>query len=163
MKNYEGVATRFPKTKMSVASRPSSLAGAHRDAGDTNRPVFAGPPMLRGIDRPRKGKISKLPKNLIEGKFHLSGRRPHRRCGLREHHAHLGRRSSFHLFPARQIKRMKAAHRQQAGRAILPDDLRSARIFDRRLITNTTPRVIVTSIENVRICMTWMTRFTACS
>ncbi|MFZ0827618.1 MAG: ABC transporter permease [Verrucomicrobiia bacterium] len=98
-------------------------------AGDTNHPPMQDAPMLRGMDPLTEGKISDLPRDVVEGKFDLSGR------GVlvgRDFASHLGLVVGDHLsvYSIREIKKMKAAHDRKEDEVIMPDDYEVRGIFD---------------------------------
>jgi lipoprotein-releasing system permease protein len=104
--------------------------------------------MLRGIDPATEGKISRLPQDLVEGKFDLSGRglivgvdfASNLRLAVGDH---------LSIHSPREIKRMKAAHDKHEDEAILPDDYEVRGIFDAGYYEYNA-RVIVTSLDNAQ-------------
>jgi lipoprotein-releasing system permease protein len=116
--------------------------------GGPDRPALQDAPMLRGVDPATEGRVSRLPEDIISGKFDLSGR------GLivgADFASNLRLRVGDHLsiYSARQIKRMKAAHDAKRDEAILPDDYEVRGIFDAGYFEYNA-RVIVTSLENAQ-------------
>ena len=149
MKDYEGVANAISQNKNVRGVSPFVFGPVLIETqGDTNRPALQDAPMLRGIDPATEGKISKLPEDLIEGKFDLSGR------GLIvgvdfASNLHISVGDHLSIYSARQIKRMKAAHDAKQDEAVLPDDYEVRGIFDAGYYEYNA-RVIVTSIENAQ-------------
>ncbi len=116
--------------------------------GDTNRPAMQDAPMLRGVDPQTEGKISDLPRDIIEGKFDLSGR------GLivgRDFANNLRLTVGDHLsiYSVREIKKMKTAHDRKEDEVILPDDYEVRGIFDTGYY-EFDARVIVVSLDNAQ-------------
>jgi lipoprotein-releasing system permease protein len=116
--------------------------------GDTNRPALQDAPMLRGIDPQTEGKVSELPRDIIRGKFDLSGR------GLlvgkdfaNSLHLDIGDRLS--VYSIREIKKMKAAHDRKADEVIMPDDYEVRGIFNTGYY-EFDARVIAVSLENAQ-------------
>jgi lipoprotein-releasing system permease protein len=113
-----------------------------------DRPALQDAPMLRGVDPANESKVSKLPGEVIEGKFDLSGR------GLLvgvdfADNLHLRVGDTLSLYSARQIQKMKAAHDHHEEEAILPDDYEVRGIFDAGYFEYNA-RVIVTSLDNAQ-------------
>lgn len=116
--------------------------------GTTNHPAFQDAPMMRGVDPKTEGQISNLPKDIIAGKFDLSGR------GLIvgvDFADNLGLSVGDHLsiYSAREIKKMRDAHNRNEDEAILPDDYVVNGIFDAGYY-DYDAHVIVTSLENAQ-------------
>ena len=149
MKNYQAVADRVAANKNVRGVSPFVFGPVLVEtAGDTNRPSLQDAPMLRGIDPATEGRISRLPQEIVEGKFDLSGR------GLIvgvDFANNLGLRVGDHLsiYSAREIKKMKAAHDRKQDEAILPDDYEVRGIFDAGYYEYNA-RVVVASIDNAQ-------------
>ena len=149
MKNYQAVADRVAANKNVRGVSPFVFGPVLVEtAGDTNRPALQDAPMLRGIDPATESKISRLPQEIVEGKFDLSGR------GLIvgvDFANNLGLRVGDHLsiYSAREIKKMKAAHDRKQDEAILPDDYEVRGIFDAGYYEYNA-RVVVASIDNAQ-------------
>ncbi len=116
--------------------------------GDTNRPAMQDAPMLRGVDPQTEGKISNLPRNIVEGKFDLGGR------GLivgRDFANNLRLTVGDHLsiYSVREIKKMKVAHDRKEDEVIVPDDYEVRGIFDTGYY-EFDARVIVVSLDNAQ-------------
>ena len=149
MKNFQAVADRVIANKNVRGVSPFVFGPVLVEtAGDTNRPSLQDAPMLRGIDPATESKISKLPQEIVEGKFDLSGR------GLIigvDFANNLGLRVGDHLsiYSAREIKKMKAAHDRKQDEAILPDDYEVRGIFNAGYYEYNA-RVVVASIDNAQ-------------
>jgi lipoprotein-releasing system permease protein len=117
-------------------------------AGDTNHPSLQDAPMLRGSDPATESKVSKLPQQMVEGKFDLSGR------GLIvgvdfANNLRLSVGDHLSIYSAREIKKMKAAHDKHQDEAILPDDYEVRGIFQTGW-NDYDSRVVVASLENAQ-------------
>jgi lipoprotein-releasing system permease protein len=149
MKNYDAVAKAVAQNQNVCGVSPFVFGPVLVEtAGDANHPSLQDAPMLRGIDPATEGKISKLPQDLLEGKFDLSGR------GLIigvDFANNLGLHVGDHLsiYSVREIKKMKQAHDQKQEEGILPDDYEVRGIFDAGYYEYNA-RVIVTSVENAQ-------------
>jgi lipoprotein-releasing system permease protein len=149
MKNYQAVADRVAANKNVRGVSPFVFGPVLVEtSGDTNRPSLQDAPMLRGIDPATEGRISRLPQEIVEGKFDLSGR------GLIvgvDFANNLGLRVGDHLsiYSAREIKKMKAAHDRKQDEAILPDDYEVRGIFDAGYYEYNA-RMVVASIDNAQ-------------
>jgi lipoprotein-releasing system permease protein len=116
--------------------------------GDTNRPALQDAPMMRGIDPETESKTGNLSREIISGKFDLSGR------GLLvgiDFANNLQLRVGDHLslYSAREIKKMKTAHERKEDETILPDDYEVRGIFDTGYYEYNS-RVIITSLDNAQ-------------
>ncbi len=149
MKNYDAVAAEVSKNKNVRGVSPFVFGPVLVETeGDTNHPALQDAPMLRGIDPATEGKISRLPEDLISGKFDLSGRgliigvdfADNLRLSVGDH---------LSIYSAREIKKMKAARDKNQDEAILPDDYEVRGIFDAGYYEYNA-RVIVTSIQNAQ-------------
>lgn len=114
----------------------------------TNRAALQDAPMMRGADPRTEGKVSILPKDIVEGKFDLSGR------GLVvgvdfAYNLHLRVGDTLSLYSARQIKKMQAAREKHQEEAILPDDYEVRGIFDTGYYEYNA-RVIIASLDNAQ-------------
>ena len=149
MQNYRAVADKIAANKNVRGVSPFVLGPVLVETqGDTNRPALQDAPMLRGIDPATEGKVSNLPRDLVAGKFDLSGR------GLivgADFASNLQLRVGDHLsiYSAREIKKMKAAHDRKQDEAILPDDYEVRGIFDTGYYEYNA-RIIVASIDNAQ-------------
>jgi lipoprotein-releasing system permease protein len=116
--------------------------------GDTNRPALQDAPMMRGIDPETESKVSNLPRELIAGKFDLSG---HGLLVGVDFASNLRLQVGDHLslYSAREIKKMKAAHDRKEDETILPGDYEVRGIFDTGYYEYNA-RVIITSLENAQ-------------
>jgi len=149
MKNYSAVASAVARNPAVKGVSPFVFGPVLVEtAGDTNRPALQDAPMLRGIDPATEGKVSNLPKEIIAGKYDLSGR------GLLvgvdfANNLHLEIGDHLSIYSAREIKKMKAAHDAKQDEAILPDDYEVRGIFDAGYYEYNA-RVIVTSLDNAQ-------------
>ena len=149
MKNYAAVEKIILQNKNVRGVSPFVFGPVLVEtAGDTNHTSLQDAPMLRGIDPETEGKISNLPKDLVEGKFDLSGR------GLIvgvdfANNLRLSVGDHLSIYSAREIKKMKAAHDQKQDEAILPDDYEVRGIFDAGYYEYNA-RVVVTSLDNAQ-------------
>ena len=149
MKNYAAVEKVIAQNKNVRGVSPFVFGPVLVEtAGDTNHPSLQDAPMLRGIDPETEGKISRLPQDLVEGKFDLSGR------GLIvgvdfANNLRLSVGDHLSIYSAREIKKMKAAHDRKDDEAILPDDYEVRGIFDAGYYEYNA-RVIVTSLDNAQ-------------
>jgi lipoprotein-releasing system permease protein len=149
MKDYQAAADKIAANRNVRGVSPFVFGPVLVEtAGDTNRPAMQDAPMLRGIDPATEGKISDLPRDIVDGKFDLSGR------GLivgsdfaSNLRLSVGDRVS--IYSAREIKKMKAAHDKKEDEAILPDEYEVRGIFDAGYYEYNA-RVIVTSLENAQ-------------
>ena len=149
MKNYAAVEKVIAQNKNVRGVSPFVFGPVLVEtAGDTNHASLQDAPMLRGIDPETEGKISNLPKDLVEGKFDLSGRglivgvdfASNLRLAVGDH---------LSIYSAREIKKMKAAHDKKQDEAILPDDYEVRGIFDAGYYEYNA-RVVVTSLDNAQ-------------
>jgi len=149
MTNYESVANEIAQNKNVRGVSPFVFGPVLIETqGDSNHPALQDAPMLRGSDPATESKVSKLPEQMLEGKFDLSGR------GLIvgsdfANNLRLSVGDHLSIYSAREIKKMKAAHDRKEDEAILPDD------YDIRGIFHTgwndyDSRVIVASLENAQ-------------
>jgi lipoprotein-releasing system permease protein len=149
MKNYSAVAEIVAKNKNVRGVSPFVFGPVLVETeGDTNHPALQDAPMLRGSDPATEGSVSKLPEQIIYGKFDLSGR------GLVvgvDFANNMGLSVGDHLsiYSAREIKKMKAAHDNKQDEAILPDDYEVRGIFQTGW-NDYDFRVIVASLENAQ-------------
>ena len=147
--NYQAVADKIAANKNVRGVSPFVFGPVLVETqGDTNRPALQDAPMLRGIDPVTEGRVSSLPKDLIAGKFDLSGR------GLIvgvdfANNLHLQVGDHLSIYSARQIKKMKAAHDRKVDEAILPDDYEVRGIFDAGYYEYNA-RVVVTALDNAQ-------------
>jgi lipoprotein-releasing system permease protein len=149
MKNYAAVEKVIAQNKNVRGVSPFVFGPVLVEtAGDTNHASLQDAPMLRGIDPETEGKISRLPQDMVEGKFDLSGRglivgvdfASNLRLSVGDH---------LSIYSAREIKKMKAAHDRKDDEAILPDDYEVRGIFDAGYYEYNA-RVIVTSLDNAQ-------------
>jgi len=129
MANYAALADRIA-TNPNVRGVSPFVFGPVlvETAGDTNRPAMQDAPMLRGMDPQTEGKISELPRDVIEGKFDLGGR------GLLigwnfANNLRLVVGDHLSIYSIREIKKMKAAHDRKEDELIMPDDYEVRGIF----------------------------------
>ena len=149
MKNYRAVADVIASNKNVLGVSPF-VAGPVlvETQGDTNRPALFDAPMMRGIDPETESKVSNLPRELIAGKFDLSG---HGLLVGVDFASNLRLQVGDHLslYSAREIKKMKAAHDRKEDETILPGDYEVRGIFDTGYYEYNA-RVIITSLENAQ-------------
>ena len=149
MKNYRTVAAGLAANQRVQGVSPFVFGPVLVEtSGDTNRPALQDAPMLRGIDPVTEGRVSALPREIVAGKFDLSGR------GLLvgvDFASNLRLQVGDHLsiYSAREIKKMKSARDRKQDEAILPDDYEVRGIFDAGYYEYNS-RVIVASLENAQ-------------
>jgi lipoprotein-releasing system permease protein len=149
MKAYRAVAAEIAKNPKVHGVSPFVFGPVLVETeGTTNHPSLQDAPMLRGVDPKTEGEISNLPRDIISGKFDLSGR------GLVvgvDFADNLGLAVGDHLsiYSAREIKRMKDARNRKEDEAILPDDYEIRGIFDAGYYEYNA-RVIVSSLDNAQ-------------
>ncbi|MEI8289901.1 MAG: ABC transporter permease [Verrucomicrobiota bacterium] len=149
MKNYSKVAAAVARNPEVKGVSPFVFGPVLVEtAGDTNGPALFDAPMLRGIDPATEGKVSNLPKEIVAGKFDLSGR------GLivgvdfaNNLRLQVGDRLS--IYSASQIKKMKVAHDKKRDEAILPDEYEIRGVFDAGYYEYNS-RVVVASLDNAQ-------------
>ncbi|HTY86372.1 MAG TPA: ABC transporter permease [Candidatus Acidoferrum sp.] len=149
MKNYAAVADRLTANPDVRGVSPFVFGPVLVETeGDTNRPALQDAPMLRGVDPETEGRISNLPRNIIEGKFDLAGR------GLivgRDfaRNLHLAVGDHLSIYSIREIKKMKVAHERKEDEVINPDVYEVRGIFDTGYY-EFDARVIVVSLDNAQ-------------
>src|SRR5579864_4003962 len=75
MRDYQALADKIAANKKVLGVSPFVFGPVLVETqGDTNRPALQDAPMLRGIDPVTEGKVSNLPRDIVDGKFDLSGR-----------------------------------------------------------------------------------------
>ena len=149
MKNYQVVADKIVANKSVRGVSPFVFGPVLVETqGDTNRPSFFDAPMLRGIDPETEGRVSRLPQDIIAGKFDLSGRGMI--VGVEfANNLHLRVGDHLSIYSARQIKKMKAAHDRKEDEVVRPDDFEVRGIFDAGYYEYNA-RVVVTSLDNAQ-------------
>ena len=149
MKNYSAVAAAVARNSKVKGVSPFVFGPVLVEtAGDTNRPALQDAPMLRGIDPATEGRVSNLPKEIIAGKFDLSGRGLLVGVDLANNlRLQVGDRLS--IYSARQIKKMKVAHDKKQDEAILPDEYEVRGIFDAGYYEYNA-RVVITSLDSAQ-------------
>ena len=149
MKNYQVVADKIVANKNVRGVSPFVFGPVLVETqGDTNRPAMFDAPMLRGVDPATEGHVSRLPDDMIAGKFDLSGRGMIVGVDFASN-LHLQIGDHLSIYSARQIKKMKAAHDRKEDEAILPDDYEVRGIFDAGYYEYNA-RVVVTSLDNAQ-------------
>jgi lipoprotein-releasing system permease protein len=149
MKNYQVVADKIVANKNVRGVSPFVFGPVLVETqGDTNRPAMFDAPMLRGVDPATEGQVSRLPDDMIAGKFDLSGRGMIVGVDFASN-LHLQIGDHLSIYSARQIKKMKAAHDRKEDEAILPDDYEVRGIFDAGYYEYNA-RVVVTSLDNAQ-------------
>ena len=119
MKNYEAIAREISTNRNVRGVSPFVFGPVLVETeGTTNRPALQDAPMLRGLDPLTEGKISNLPKNIVEGQFDLSGRGVVVGADFAGN-LHLSVGDKLSIYSARQIKRMKEARDKEEARAVL--------------------------------------------
>jgi lipoprotein-releasing system permease protein len=116
--------------------------------GDTNRPALQDAPMLRGLDPQTESQVSELPRDIVAGKFDLSGR------GLLvgknfASNLHLAVGDHLSIYSIREIKKMKAAHDRKEDEVILADDYEVRGIFSTGFY-EFDARIVAVSLENAQ-------------
>jgi lipoprotein-releasing system permease protein len=116
--------------------------------GGTNRASLQDAPMLRGSDPATESKVSKLPEQIKDGKFDLSGR------GLvvgADFAFNLGLQvgDTISIYSAREIDKMRSAYERKEYETILPDDYEVRGIFQTGW-NEYDAHVIVASLENAQ-------------
>ena len=149
MKNYSAVAKIVSQNKNVRGVSPFVFGPVLVETtGDTNRASLFDAPMLRGSDPATEGSVSKLPEQMVDGKFDLSG---HGLVIGADFATNLRLSVGDHLtiYSASEIKKMKDAHDKKQDEAILPDDYEVRGIF----LTGWNEydsRVVVASLENAQ-------------
>ncbi len=149
MKDYAAVAKVVSQNKNVRGVSPFVFGPVLVEtAGDTNRASLFDAPMLRGSDPATEAKVSKLPEQMVEGKFDLSGH------GLIvgtdfANNLRLNVGDHLSIYSASEIKKMKAAHDKKQDEAILPDDYEVRGIFQTGW-NEYDSRVVVASLENAQ-------------
>ncbi len=149
MKDYAAVAKIISQNKNVRGVSPFVFGPVLVETtGDTNHASLQDAPMLRGSDPATEGSVSKLPEQMVDGKFDLSGH------GLVigtdfANNLRLNVGDHLSIYSAREIKKMKAAHDNKQDEAILPDDYEVRGIFETGW-NEYDSRVIVASLENAQ-------------
>jgi lipoprotein-releasing system permease protein len=149
MKNYARVADTIVRDKNVRGVSPFVIGPVLVETqGDTNRSALQDAPMLRGIDPQTEGKVSRLPDDIIAGKFDLSGN------GLIvgsdfANNLQLQVGDYLSIYSAREMKKMKVARDRKEEEMILPHDYEVRGIFKSGFYEYDS-RVIVTSLENAQ-------------
>ena len=149
MKNYAAVEKIIRRNKEVRGVSPFIFGPVLVETeGTTNHPSMQDAPMMRGVDPQTEGTISRLPKEIIDGKFDLRG---HGLIVGVDFADNLGLAVGDHLsiYSAREIKRMEKARNRNQAEAILPDDYVVRGIFDAGYYEYNS-RVIITSLENAQ-------------
>jgi lipoprotein-releasing system permease protein len=149
MKNYRQVAAIVEQNK-SVRGVSPFIIGPElvETQGGSNRLSKEDAPMLRGVDPLNEAKVSKLPDEVKEGKFDLTGRGVLVGLDFAEN-LHLRVGDTLSIYSIREFKKMKQAHDEHKDFAILPDDYEVRGIFDTGYYEYNA-RVIVTSLANAQ-------------
>ena len=116
--------------------------------GDTNHTPKQDAPMLRGIDPATESKVSELPRQVIAGKFDLSGHGLIVGAGF-AHSLKLQIGDHLSIFSASEINKIRDAIKNKEDVSILPGDYEVRGIFDTGYYEYNA-RVIVTSLENAQ-------------
>ena len=149
MKNYSAVAKVVAQNKNVRGVSPFVFGPVLVETtGDTNHASLQDAPMLRGSDPETERRVSKLPDQMIDGKFDLSER------GLIvgvdfANNLRLSVGDHLSIYSAREIKKMKSAHDRKEDETILPDDYEVRGIFQTGW-NDYDSRVIVASLENAQ-------------
>ena len=149
LRNYEQVAAMVAKNPSVRGVSPFVFGPVLVETEfGTNRASMQDAPMLRGVDPLQEGKVSKLPEQVIQGKFDLSGR------GVlvgRDFADNLGLQvgDTISIYSMGEIKKLKQARTQHREVSILPDDYEVRGIFDTGYYEYNA-RVIVTSLCNAQ-------------
>ena len=149
MKDYAAVTAAVSQNKNVRGVSPFVFGPVLVEtSGDSNHPSLQDAPMLRGSDPATEGRVSKLPEQMVDGKFDLGGR------GLIigtdfANNLHLSVGDHLSIYSAREIKKMKAAHDRKQDEAILPDDYEVRGIFQTGW-NDYDSRVVVASLENAQ-------------
>jgi lipoprotein-releasing system permease protein len=149
MKNYADVARVIAQNKNVRGVSPFVLGPVLVETtGDTNHASLQDAPMLRGSDPATESQVSKLPEQIYDGKFDLSGH------GLVvgmdfANNLRLSVGDHLSIYSAREIKKMKAAHDNHQDETILPDDYEVRGIFQTGW-NEYDSHVIVASLENAQ-------------
>ncbi len=149
MKDYAAVAKVVAQNKKVRGVSPFVFGPVLVETtGDSNHASLFDAPMLRGSDPETERKVSKLPDQMIDGKFDLSGR------GLIvgvdfANNLRLSVGDHLSIYSASEIKKMKAAHDRKEDETILPDDYEVRGIFQTGW-NDYDSRVIVASLENAQ-------------
>jgi lipoprotein-releasing system permease protein len=149
MKNYLQTASVVAATKNVRGVSPFVFGPVLVETqGDTNRPALQDAPMMRGIDPETESKVSNLPRQIIAGKFDLSG---HGLLVGVDFADNLKLQVGDHLslFSAREIKKIRESLKNKEDVSILPGDYEVRGIFDTGYYEYNA-RVIITSLENAQ-------------
>ena len=149
MKDYERVANLVAQNKNVRGVSPFVFGPVLVETtGDTNHASLFDAPMLRGSDPATESRVSKLPQQMIDGKFDLSG---HGLIVGADFATNLRLSVGDHLsiYSASEIKKMKAAHEKKEDVTFLPDDYEVRGIFQTGW-NEYDSRVIVASLENAQ-------------
>ena len=116
--------------------------------GDTNHAPMQDAPMLRGIDPATEGNVSKLPEQIIEGKFDLSG---HGLLVGEDFANNLGLQVGDRLsvLTKSEITKMRAAQKRHEEVVSVPDDYEVRGIFHTGW-NDYDAHVIVMSLDNAQ-------------
>src|ERR1035437_9123334 len=149
MKNYAQTAATVAANKNVRGVSPFVFGPVLVETqGDTNRPAFFDAPMMRGIDPETESKVSNLPREIISGKFDLSG---HGLLVGVDFASNLRLQVGDHpsLYSALEIKKVKGAHDRKEDETILPGDYEVRGIFNTGYY-EFDKRVIIASLENAQ-------------
>jgi lipoprotein-releasing system permease protein len=149
MTNYSQVAEIISSNKNVRAVSPFVLGPVLVETeGDTNRPALQDAPMMRGVDADVENKISKLPSEIIAGKFDLTG---HGIVVGVDFANNMNLQIGDHLsiLSKSQIQKMRAAHDQKQDEVIAPDDYEVRGIFSTGYY-DYDGRFVLVSLENAQ-------------
>ncbi|HEY5297101.1 MAG TPA: ABC transporter permease [Verrucomicrobiae bacterium] len=116
--------------------------------GPTNQPPFQDAPLMRGVDPANEGRISKLPGEIVAGKFDLSGRGMIVGSDFADH-LNLSVGDHLSVLSEAQIKKMRDAYNKKEEVAIAPDDYEVRGIFQTGYY-DYDAHVVIVSLENAQ-------------
>src|SRR5665213_1264234 len=116
--------------------------------GPTNQPAFQDAPLMRGVDPANEGRISKLPGEIVAGKFDLSGRGMIVGSDFADH-LNLSVGDHLSVLSEAQIKKMRDAYNKKEEVAIAPDDYEVRGIFQTGYY-DYDAHVVIVSLENAQ-------------
>jgi lipoprotein-releasing system permease protein len=149
MKNYQAVAEIVSKNKNVRGVSPFIMGPVLVETeGDTNHPSLQDAPVLRGVNPETEGKVSKLPDEVMSGKFELSG---HGMVVGADFAANLHLEVGDHLSVLSEsaIKKMREAYKRKEEVTVSPDDYEVRGIFSSGYY-DYDAHVIITSLDNAQ-------------
>ncbi|HEY5041296.1 MAG TPA: ABC transporter permease [Verrucomicrobiae bacterium] len=149
MKNYQAVADIVSKNKNVRGVSPFIMGPVLvQTEGDTNRPTLMDAPVLRGVNPETEAKVSKLPDEIIAGKFDLSG---HGMVVGADFASNLHLEVGDHLSVLSEsaYKKMLEAYKRKEEVVVSPDDYEVRGIFSSGYY-DYDAHVIIVSLNNAQ-------------